>query len=126
MNNPECNSGKIEVRKINSERVEYFKIVNKKRVLQLSMYTKILYQIIFSTKERKRVLLEDNREQLYKYIWGILKKKNCHLYRINGVEDHIHIFTHLHPSIALADLIKDIKLASSDMIKNEKIFPGFF
>ena len=92
----------------------------------MSTYTQILYQIIFSTKERKRILLEDKKEQLYKYIWGILKKKNCHLYRINGVEDHIHIFTHLHPSIALADLIKDIKLASSDMIKKEKIFPGFF
>jgi len=57
----------------------------------MSTYTQILYQIIFSTKERKRILLEDNREQLYKYIWGILKKKNCHLYRINGVENHIHI-----------------------------------
>ncbi len=55
---------------------------------------------------------EDKKEQLYKYIWGILKKKNCHLYRINGVEDHIHIFTHLHPSISLANLIKDTKLAS--------------
>ena len=91
----------------------------------MSTYTQILYQIIFSTKERKRVLLEKNRAQLFKYIWGILKKKNCHLYRINGVEDHIHIFTHIHPSVSLADLIKDIKLASSDMIKNKKIFPGF-
>jgi REP element-mobilizing transposase RayT len=68
---------------------------------------------------------EDHRAQLFKYIWGILKKKNCHLYRINGVEDHIHILTHVHPSISLANLIKDIKLASSDMIKNTKIFPGF-
>ncbi|MCK4560430.1 MAG: IS200/IS605 family transposase [Calditrichia bacterium] len=91
----------------------------------MSTYTQILYQIIFSTKERRRVLLENNREQLYKYIWGILKKKNCHLYRINGVEDHIHIFTHLHPSISLAALSKDIKLASSAMIKKEKIFPSF-
>jgi len=91
----------------------------------MSTYTQILYQIIFSTKERKNVLLENNREQLFKYIWGILKKKNCHLYRINGVEDHIHIFTYLHPSISLANLITDIKLASSDMIKNTKIFPGF-
>ncbi len=56
----------------------------------MSTCTQILYQIIYSTKERKRVLLENNREQLYKYIWGILKKKNCHRYRINGVEDHIH------------------------------------
>jgi REP element-mobilizing transposase RayT len=91
----------------------------------MSTYTQIIYQIIFSTKEHKKVLIEDNREKLYKYICGILNKKNCHLYRINGVEDHIHICTHLHPSISLANLIKDIKLASSDMIKTENIFPGF-
>ena len=91
----------------------------------MSTYTQILYQIIFSTKDRERILLEDNREHLYKYIWGILENKNCHLYRINGVEDHIHICTHLHPSTSLAALVKDIKLASSEMIKNEKIFPGF-
>ena len=90
----------------------------------MSTYTQILYHIIFSTKDRKRVLLDDNREQLYKYIWGVLNKKNCHLYRINGVEDHIHICTHLHPSNSLADLIKDIKLASSDMIKKKNLFPG--
>ena len=91
----------------------------------MSTYTQILYQIIFSTKNRKRILIEHNREKLFKYIWGILKNKECHLYRINGVEDHIHIFTHLHPSVSLASLIKDIKLASSEMIKQEKIFRGF-
>ena len=91
----------------------------------MSTYTQILYQIIFSTKNRKRYLIEQDREKLFKYIWGILKNKDCHLYRINGIEDHIHIFTHLHPSISLASLIKDIKSASSEMIKREKIFPGF-
>ena len=91
----------------------------------MSTYTQIFYQIIFSTKDREKVLIEQNRKILFKYIWGILKNKNCHLYRINGVEDHIHLFTYLHPSISLASLIKDIKLASSEMIKKKAIFPGF-
>ena len=55
----------------------------------MSTYTQILYQIVFSTKERQPVLHTENRAQLFKYIYGILKNKNCHLYRINGVEDHI-------------------------------------
>jgi len=54
-----------------------------------------------------------------------LKKKRCHLYRIGGVTDHIHIVTHLHPSIALASLVKDTKLAGSEFIKNNNLFPGF-
>jgi len=91
----------------------------------MSTYTQIYYHIVFSTKNREKVLIAENREKLYKYIWGILNNKNCHLYRMNGVEDHLHLFLHLHPSVSLASLIKDIKLASSKMIKKEKIFPDF-
>ena len=47
------------------------------------------------------------------------------MYQIGGVADHIHIITHLHPSIALSDLVKDIKIASSKYIKMQKLFPLF-
>ena len=91
----------------------------------MSTYTQVLYQIVFSTKKRKPCLSKGNRDKLYKYIWGTLKNKNCHLYRINGVEDHLHIISHLHPSIALADLVKDIKLSSCSMINQKLLFPSF-
>jgi REP element-mobilizing transposase RayT len=91
----------------------------------MSTYTQILYQIVFSTKQRQPTLAKNNREMLYQYISGILVKKNCHLYRINGIEDHIHIATHLHPTVALASLIKDIKLASSAYIKDAGLFGNF-
>ncbi|MFM9950726.1 MAG: IS200/IS605 family transposase [Saprospiraceae bacterium] len=91
----------------------------------MSTYTQILYQIVFSTKSRKKTLHKDNREALFRYIWGVFKNKKCHLYQINGVEDHIHIVTHIHPTVALADLIKDIKIASSGFIKEQGLFPGF-
>lgn len=91
----------------------------------MSTYTQILYQIVFGTKHHQKTLAADKRDDLFRYIAGILKNKKCHLYRINGVEDHLHIVTHLHPSVALADLVKDIKLASSEFIKNGKLFPNF-
>ncbi|WP_304064389.1 IS200/IS605 family transposase [Pedobacter glucosidilyticus] len=91
----------------------------------MSTYTQIIYQIVFSTKYRGRTLTRDNRKELFKYIWGILENKKCHLYRINGVEDHIHIVTHLHPSVSLASLVKDIKVASSLYIKEQKLFENF-
>ena len=47
------------------------------------------------------------------------------MYRINGVEDHIHIITHLHPSFSLAGLIKDLKISSNGFIKEHKLFPDF-
>lgn len=91
----------------------------------MSTYTQILYQIVFSTKNREHTLSKPKRDELFRYISGVLKNKNCHLYQIGGVADHLHIITHLHPSIALASLVKDIKLASSEHIKNHQLFPLF-
>ena len=91
----------------------------------MSTYTQLLYQIVFSTKSREKVLKEENRNEMFKYFWGILKNKNCHLYRINGIEDHIHIITHIHPSISVSSLIKDLKVASNKWIKENKVFEGF-
>jgi REP element-mobilizing transposase RayT len=47
------------------------------------------------------------------------------LFRMNGMEDHIHILSDLHPSIALADYIKDIKVSSSKWMKESGFFPNF-
>jgi putative transposase len=91
----------------------------------MSTYTQIIYQIIFSTKHREPLMIKKSRDELFKYIWGIIKNKKCHLYRINGVEDHLHIVTHLHPSVSLASLVKDIKVASSLHIKEQNLFEGF-
>ena len=91
----------------------------------MSTYTQLLYQLVFTTKYQEKTLLASNRAVLYPFIWGILKNQNCHLYRIGGVEDHLHIVTHIHPSIAVADLVKDIKLSSSSLIKNECLFQNF-
>ncbi len=91
----------------------------------MSTYTQIIYQVFFSTKQREQVLEKESRKELYKYVWGILKNHKCHAYRINGVEDHLHILMHLHPSVALAGLIKSIKIASSGFIKEKKLFKYF-
>lgn len=91
----------------------------------MSTYTKILYHIVFTTKNRKRILEKENRVELFKYIWGLLQNKSCHLYQINGIEDHIHIITHIHPSISISSLVKDIKVASSKYIKDQHLFRHF-
>ena len=91
----------------------------------MSTYTQILYQIVFSTKHRKRTLIKQDRERLFKYITGLLKEKRCFAYQVNGVEDHIHIVTDIHPMVAPALLVKDIKLSTSYLIKREGLFPDF-
>src|SRR5690554_5218758 len=88
-------------------------------------YRQILYHIIFRTKYNKNAINEEHAEELYKYIWGIVKNKDGKLYRINGIENHIHILSDLHPSLALADFVKTIKASSSKWMKTSGLFPQF-
>lgn len=91
----------------------------------MSSYRQILYHIVFRTKESRKTFPLEHSDELYKYIWGIVKNKNCVLYRINGIEDHIHILSDLHPSVALADFVRDIKTSSSIWLKQNPLFPKF-
>ncbi len=91
----------------------------------MGTYKQIYYHIVFATKNREPAINQTNEEALYKYIWGIVQKNHCHLYRISGMEDHLHIFSDLHPGLSLAEYIKDINLASSCWIKECGLFPQF-
>ena len=91
----------------------------------MSTYTQILFQLVFSTKNHENTLIAASRERLYKYISGIIQNKNCHLYQLGGIVNHIHIITHIHPSFGPAVIVKDIKLATSEYIKHERLFPNF-
>ena len=88
-------------------------------------HTKLIYHFVFGTKYRRKVLTKDKRTELFKFIWGILEKKKCHLYRMNGVEDHVHILTSMRTTMDVSNLVKDIKVASHLWIEKERIFPEF-
>ena len=91
----------------------------------MSTYRQIFYQLVFSTKNREKTIVDAHCEELYRYMWGIVSKQNCRLYRINGIEDHIHIFSDLHPSLSFADYVKAIKVASNKWMKESGRFPDF-
>jgi putative transposase len=91
----------------------------------MSSYRQVLYHIIFRTKDGKATLPLEHAKELYAYMLGIIKNKNCFLYRINGMEDHIHMLSDLHPNIALADYMRDIKTASSLWLKQHEKFRTF-
>ena len=88
-------------------------------------YTQILYHIVLRTKRSEPSIAQQNVSSLYKYIWGIIKNKQGKLYRINGMEDHVHILSDLHPCFALADFVKSIKVAISLWMKQSSDFPEF-
>ena len=91
----------------------------------MSAYRQILYHIVFRTKGSETTINQEHSAELYKYIWGVIKNKKCVLFRINGMEEHIHILSDLHPSVALADYIRDIKISSAKWMKASGLFPEF-
>lgn len=91
----------------------------------MSTYTRLIYHIVFATKNRAPVLAESGREELFRYVWGIIKNLDSVLYRIGGVEDHVHLLVDLHPTISIADFVKTVKVASSKWIKEQGLFSEF-
>lgn len=91
----------------------------------MGSFRKIYYHVVFGTKDREAVIPFSHEKKLFNYIWGIAKFKNCRLYQINGMEDHIHLLTDLHPTLSLSNYIKEIKVSSSNWLKREGNFPLF-
>ncbi|MCU0369980.1 MAG: IS200/IS605 family transposase [Bacteroidales bacterium] len=91
----------------------------------MGSYRQIIYHLTFHTKYNIPAINPEHKKELYKYIWGIIKNKDCVLFQINGVENHVHILSDLHPGISLANYIKDIKVASSVWMKETGKFPKF-
>ena len=83
-------------------------------------YTKLYAHIVFTPKGKASLLTDSIRTITHKYIYGIIVEKKCFPVAINGTKDHIHILIGFPPTIAISDLIRDIKRSSSLFI-NEKI-----
>ncbi len=91
----------------------------------MSTYSQCLHHVVFATKNRQPVLVEENRRQLFAYMHGIINRLDCHLYRLNGVEDHLHMLVGLHPTIAPSSFVQQIKLGSGNWIRSGELFPRF-
>ena len=88
----------------------------------MSSYRQHLYHVVFRTKDSLHTIRQDHVNDLYAYITGIIKHKKCHLYRINGVENHLYILTDINPSIAPIDFIRDVKVSFSLWMKSSSFF----
>ncbi|MFN5069559.1 MAG: IS200/IS605 family transposase [Bacteroidota bacterium] len=89
-------------------------------------YSQIYLQIVFSVKGRQNLISKNWKEELYKYICGIVNGKEQKVYAIGGVADHIHILVSIKPTIALSDLVRDIKANSSKWINEKGFIKGKF
>ena len=82
-------------------------------------FLQVYIQAVFAVKGRENLIAEAWRDELHKYISGIITRKQQKSIIVNGVADHIHCFIGLEPSMSVSDLIRDVKNNSSKFI-NEK------
>ncbi|MCP4104255.1 MAG: IS200/IS605 family transposase [Desulfobacteraceae bacterium] len=89
-------------------------------------FSQIYIQTVFSVKGRENLISKSWKDELHKYIAGIIKGKNQKPIIVNGMPDHVHVFVGLRPSMAISDLVRDIKNNSSNFINKNRFVKGKF
>jgi putative transposase len=89
-------------------------------------YSQVYIQIVFAVKGRLHFITELMREDLQRFITGIIQQKKQKLMALYCMPDHVHVFVSIQPSITISDLVRDIKANSTLWIKsNFKQMQGF-
>lgn len=89
-------------------------------------FSQIYIQTVFAVSNKQSLIQPAFKEDLYKYITGIVKNQGQKLISINGVADHVHILIGLKPAMALADLVLEIKADSSNFVNELRFVRGRF
>ena len=89
-------------------------------------YTQIHLHLIFAVKYRTGIIEDKWKDELYKYITGIIQSNNHKLLIINGMPDHIHILIGIRPNQSVSELLQDIKGSSSKWINEKGFVKGKF
>ena len=77
-----------------------------------------LYHIIFSTKDRVKILADRYREETHKYLCGVARSLDCAVLDVNSVEDHVHMLVKIKPSITVSEFAGKLKANSSRWFKD--------
>src|SRR6266550_2699448 len=89
-------------------------------------FTQLYIQVVFAVKGRENLIRQEWKEELHKYLAGVIKGKDQKPIIVNGMPDHIHAFIGLRPSMSISDLVRDIKNNSSNFINDSKFIKGRF
>ncbi len=90
------------------------------------VFSQIYIHTVFSVKNREALILPEWEENLYKYTTGIIEKRGHKMLAIGGMPDHIHIFFGLKPAEAISDLVREIKKATNEYVKDQRLSTNKF
>ena len=89
-------------------------------------YTQIYIQVVFAVQGRQNLIRPERKEELHKYMTGIITRQGQKLLAIHCMPDHTHILIGLKPNMALSNLVGDIKTGSTNHINENRWVMGRF
>jgi REP element-mobilizing transposase RayT len=89
-------------------------------------YSQIYIQVVFAVQGRPNVVQKQNKEELHKYMTGIVHERDQKLLAVHCMPDRTHLLIGLRPSMALSDLVRDVKNGSTNFINRSGWVMGRF
>jgi putative transposase len=79
-------------------------------------FSQIYLQFVFAVKHRQCLIPKEHKEELHKYITGLVKNRKAKMLAVHCMPNHIHLFVGFKPVISIADFVKEIKVESNEFI----------
>jgi putative transposase len=89
-------------------------------------YSQIYLQFVFAVQFRRNLIPSVHKEELHKYITGLVRKRNSKMLAVHCMPDHAHLFVGFKPTISIPDFVKEIKVESNEFIIEKKWLKGNF
>jgi putative transposase len=89
-------------------------------------FSQIYLQFVFAVKHRESLVQKEHKEELHKYVTGLVQNRNAKLLAVHCMPDHMHLFVGFRPSISIADFIKEVKVESNEFINTKGWVKGRF
>lgn len=89
-------------------------------------YTQLYIQTVFAVKHRDSLIRPTWKEDLYRYMTGIVQNQGHKLIAINGMPDHVHAFIGINPRQSISELMQYLKIDSAKWINEKKLTHGRF
>ncbi len=89
-------------------------------------FYQIYLQFVFAVKGRQSLIAKEHKEELHKYITGLVQNRKAKMLAVNCMPDHTHLFVGFKPTVLIADFVKEVKVESNEFITNKKWIKGKF
>ncbi len=89
-------------------------------------FTQIYLQFVFAVRQRQSLIPKEHREELHKYITGLVQNRKAKMLAIYCMPDHTHLFVGFKPTILISDFVKEVKVESNEFINHKKWIRGKF